>query len=324
MLLPNATVALWILLLVPSAHADGETLFRENFELQTGNNFSFEHARTQPQAKRGTNYGHVLRVQYPPREYGSPRVTRRFDLVPGGASSATLSFDMKLHTDFEFIRGGKLHGLSGGNGTSGCKPIDPDGWSVRMMWRRHGVPELYVYHQDRVERCGTSYPTTTGFTFRTGKWYRIDLQVRMNNAVGSGDGYAALYIDGVLQVKVGDLNLTGSAEAQIDQFRFSTFYGGDTPAWAPNTTTYCYFDNFSVVSGLRVTGEHGTDCEIWKQGIYHASRQICCAGSCAECGGMGCSKRPGGSQNCCIGTIIKNETTTSCRERSSAPCMFSA
>ena len=318
--------AVWLLLLVPSAHADGETLFRENFESSaTGQNFSLDHARTQSYARSSVNYGHILRVEYPPRDYGSPRVTRRFDLVPGGSSSATLSFDMKLHTEFEFVRGGKLHGLSGGNGTSGCKPIDPNGWSVRMMWRRSGTPELYVYHQDRVERCGTSYPATTGFTFRRGRWYRIDLQVRMNTAVGSGDGYAALYVDGVRQANVGNLNLTGTDEAQIDQFRFSTFYGGDTPSWAPNRTTYCYFDNFSVVSGLRVSGVHGTGCEIWKQGIYHASTDTCCAGNCGECGGRGCSQRPGGSQSCCIGSILrrKNDTSTACRIRSSAPCMFS-
>ena len=192
----------------------------------------------------------IMRIRYVPTDLGSKRVVKNFKLSTP-VTSATLSFDLKLHSQFEFVRGGKLHGLGGGTATTGCKPIDPNGWSVRMMWRPAGNPVLYLYHQDRVNRCGDDVETLTDFTFERGRWYRIAIYVKLNSAIASGDGVASLYIDGVKQAERTGLNLTGNMDEVIDKFLFSTFYGGSDSSWSPSKTTYIYYDNFEVVSGKK-------------------------------------------------------------------------
>jgi hypothetical protein len=288
-----------------AAYTDG-ALFRENFESGTSA-YSFN--------GNGVIQDGILRASYPPSSEGSPRLVKRSSLTQS-VSTATLSFDMKLHSQFEFVKGGKLHGLGGGTGTTGGDSIDPNGWSVRMMWRANGVPELYIYHQDRKGTYGDRFPATTGFKFGKGTWYRIDIQVQMNSAVGAKDGRASLFIDGVRQAEATNLNLTGNSSVQIDQFQFSTFYGGSDSSWSPSKTQYCYFDNFVVMPGSIVTGTQGKTCEVTKAGIYSFSTKVCCAKSCTSCGGSGCSGLSGGASSCCTGSIAN-----SCSS-SSAPCKF--
>jgi hypothetical protein len=292
-------------------YTDG-ALFRENFETRTVEDYTFSgNGVTQ-----STPNGNILRTRYPPTAEGSPRLTRRTSLTRS-VPAATLSFDMKLDRDFEFARGGKLHGLGGGTGTTGGGPVDRNGWSLRLMWWDTGVPNLYVYDQDRQAEIGDHYNSTTGFEFGKNIWYRIDLQVVMNSAVNVDDGYAVLFVDGVREVRANNLRLTGSRAVQIDQFLFNTFYGGGDSSWSPSKTTYAYFDNFVVMPGKIVTGEQGKTCELNKAGIYNFGTKLCCAKTCQSCGGIGCGSLPGGASRCCGRAIVDT-----CSSGAAAPCKF--
>jgi len=306
-------------MLIASATVQGYTdygIFRQNFE-ETDWDFN-SLIRVQDYSSGGEGYGRILKVFYPPDDRGSPRVTKEFDLE--SVKSATLSFDMKLHSQFEFVKGGKLHGIGGGTTTTGCDPIDPNGWTVRLMWKQEGVPQVYVYHQDREARCGDGFRPSNDFKFERGQWYRIDLQVQMNSTPESADGRTLLYINGEKLVDVDGLRLSGNADVDIDKFKFSTFYGGSDETWSPSKTTYIYYDNFTVQRGLRVTGEQGTECEIFLGGIYNPSREVCCANACGSCGGSGCGGLPGGGSQCCTGTISTSGEV--CDSSSSSPCYF--
>jgi len=290
-------------------------VFRQNFE-SGDNTWNFNNLIRNQDYSSGL-YGRILRASYPPNSQGSPRITKEFDLDET-VTSATLSFDLKLHSKFEFVKGGKIHGLGGGTTTTGCEDIVPDGWTVRLMWKQDGEPSVYVYHQDRVARCGDSF-SPNNFHFQRGRWYRIDMQVKMNSAPDVNDGKAVLYIDGEKLVEVNDLRLSGDPQVQINKFMFSTFYGGSDSSWAPSKTTYMYFDNFNVYQGLRVTGVEATECEIFLGGIYEPGKKVCCANSCGSCGGSGCGGLPGGSSQCCTGLISKSDK--SCYSEI-APCQF--
>eukprot|EP00565_Helicotheca_tamesis_P005063 CAMPEP_0185726972 /NCGR_PEP_ID=MMETSP1171-20130828/2787_1 /TAXON_ID=374046 /ORGANISM="Helicotheca tamensis, Strain CCMP826" /LENGTH=319 /DNA_ID=CAMNT_0028395423 /DNA_START=73 /DNA_END=1032 /DNA_ORIENTATION=+ len=292
-------------------------IFRQNFE--TDDLWAFDDLiRIQDYYSGGAPYGHILRASYPPDPTGSPRITEEFNLDEV-ATSATLSFDVKLHSQFEFVKGGKMHGLGGGTTTTGCDPIEPDGWSVRLMWKTDGVPLVYVYHQRRVETCGDGFYPESDFKFQRGQWYRIDLQVKMNSAPNVEDGKTVLYIDGEKLVEVNGLELSGDSLVQIDKFMFSTFYGGSSQSWSPSKKTYIYYDNFNVYKSLRVTGSKATDCEIFRGGIYDPSKEVCCANSCGSCGGSGCGSLPGGGSQCCTGPIIGDNNLC---DNVDAPCMF--
>jgi hypothetical protein len=263
----------------------------------------------------------ILKASYIPDERGSPRLVHRATLNKV-VTTATLSYDLKLNknavgADFEFVKGGKLHGLGGGSATTGGQAVVPDGWSVRLMWRRNGIPNLYVYHQDRLpDSDGTNYPAVN-FGLTTNVWYRIDLQVKMNSVATQNDGAATLYIDGIKRAEATNLRLTGDNTVQIDKFLFSTFYGGDDPAWKPQHTNFIEFDNFSVMPGLIVTGSQGKECEVNKAGVFSFKDKTCCAKGCGSCGGTGCGSLTGGSTNCCSGSITRTCST------SSSPCKYS-
>jgi hypothetical protein len=313
------------------AYTDG-ALFRQNFENMTwleGQVWSFDGLATIPYTTGGID-GTILLATYPPfGDEGPDEIAKPFDLS-GSVTSATLSFDVKLHSQFEFVKGGKMHGLAGGTMTTGCDPIDPDGWSVRMMWRHipettadDARPELYIYHQDRDSHtpCGDEFPTTTGFTFQRGQWYRVELYVKMNTGIWAFDGRAMLYINGVLMVDKQGLRLTANMGVQIDKFLVSTFYGGDDHTWSPDNTTYAYFDNFTVQPGFKVDGNQGRTCEIFEEGVYNWSTDVCCAEPCDACGGSGCGSLPGGANNCCTGTILSSGRL--CTQLGlAAPCYF--
>mmetsp|Transcript_38959 Transcript_38959/g.81507 ORF Transcript_38959/g.81507 Transcript_38959/m.81507 type:complete len:320 (-) Transcript_38959:215-1174(-) len=315
---PSAIFLLVSFLSLARAYTDN-SIFRQTFEDPTVDDWNFhDHIRVQDYISGGSPFGRILRTRYNPNDRGSPRITKKFPLDEE-VTSATLSYDLKFHSQFEFVKGGKLHGLGGGTQTTGCDPIDPNGWSVRLTWDR-GVPKIYVYHQDRVARCGDSYYPESNFEFELGQWYRIDLQVKMNSSPDVSDGKSVLYIDGEKLVEVSDLRLSGNANVIIDTFKFSTFYGGSSPSWAPSKTTYAYWDNFAVNKGLRVTGKKGTECEIFLGGIYSPTKDVCCDNLCGSCGGKGCGGLPGGSRRCCTGSIVRSDIM--CDAVANAPCKF--
>eukprot|EP00549_Striatella_unipunctata_P002129 CAMPEP_0118700094 /NCGR_PEP_ID=MMETSP0800-20121206/16353_1 /TAXON_ID=210618 ORGANISM="Striatella unipunctata, Strain CCMP2910" /NCGR_SAMPLE_ID=MMETSP0800 /ASSEMBLY_ACC=CAM_ASM_000638 /LENGTH=299 /DNA_ID=CAMNT_0006600563 /DNA_START=358 /DNA_END=1258 /DNA_ORIENTATION=+ len=211
----------------------------------------------------------ILKATYNPTSKGSQRITKSYFFDK--TDKATLSFDVKFHSRFEWVKGGKMHGLGGGSRTTGCNDITPDGWSVRMVWRQNGRPELYVYHQDRVNRCGDS--KEADFNFSVGKWYRIDMYIEMNSAADAADGLAELYINGIRYVRYDELRLTGNMDVLIDSFMFSSFYGGGDTTWSPSKDTYVYYDNFQVHPAKRISGEKGKQCEIFMNGIARSQAQ---------------------------------------------------
>lgn len=188
-----------------------------------------------------------LRVGYQPTEKGSKHYLQNFTLTKA-VKRARLTFDVQFEESFEFVRGGKLHGLGGGMRTVGCTPIQKNGWSVRIMWLQNGKPIIYIYHQDRENRCGDEYAGENDFVFVPGKWHAIELEVKLNTDSTTNDGWATLYIDNIQIVKVENIKITGSEKAHIDTFMFNTFFGGGDETWKPSKKVYANFDNFKVIS----------------------------------------------------------------------------
>lgn len=61
------------------------------------------------------------------------------------ANNVSLSYSIFFPADFDFVKAGKLPGLTGGHGgCSGGKNAD-DCFSTRLMWRAGGLGELYLY-----------------------------------------------------------------------------------------------------------------------------------------------------------------------------------
>jgi hypothetical protein len=77
-------------------------------------------------------------------------------------------------------------------------------------------------------------------------------------------------------------------------------------------------DTSALLSSLEVTqGSASTYCS---RGIEHGG--ACCAAACGSCGGSGCGSLPGGSSQCCSGTILNSGVI--CKKAEDVACIIPA
>ena len=163
-----------------------------------------------------------------------------------------LDYQVYFENDWEWVQGGKLPGLVGGDHTSGCRPIEPDGWSSRFMWHQNGGAHFYYYHQNRQSNCGDTRDFANGRTLKKNAWNRITLRTVVNTP-GQSNGLAQLWLNGEKVVDVGNIKWRGNVAetvALVDQVSLQTFYGGSTQDWAPSHTTHARFSILVVRTNL--------------------------------------------------------------------------
>ncbi len=212
----------------------------------------------------GVDGSNAVRVSYVGYEQGSKRIVRRFP-ISQKLREATLNYDVKFDQDFQFVRGGKLHGLGPERPITGGNPMRPEGWSARIMFRRDDKPSTYLYSQNKSGKYGESRAAESDrFTFDKGKYYAISLHVRLNDP-DQDNGFAHVYINGSRAITHENVQFrgVGGDPTLISQFLFSTFHGGSNEDWAPRdgdgnlTTVHAYFDNFAVYPGRSIRYQPG-------------------------------------------------------------------
>lgn len=234
-------------------------VFFENFESEP---FLIQHRLLQAAPGEGVDGSTGLRAKYVGEERGSDRIVRRLPL-DGELDEATLLYDVRFEEDFQFVRGGKLHGLGPVRPITGGNPIRPDGWSARVTFGPEGRVRTYIYHQDQPGTYGTTR-SAADFRFEKGRYHAVSLHVRVNDP-DEANGFAHIYVDGELVVEHDELRLRGEGgdDTLINRFLFSTFHGGSSPQWAPTdeegeyVNVHATFDNFAVFPGKKVRPQPG-------------------------------------------------------------------
>ena len=180
------------------------------------------------------------------------------------SSHAELSYDTFFDPAFAWNKGGKL-GLGlffGAPGASGGKH-STDTASFRMMWRREGDLECYIYRPAGVEQH-PEYKRTLNFVgnekygdslfrgcFRAsaGKWTKITMFAHLNGFDGSGkplpDGQLRVTVDNVTH-KYEKMIWRLHDNVQISGICGSSFFGGSTADWATPHDTYILHRNVTV------------------------------------------------------------------------------
>ncbi len=187
--------------------------------------------------KEAGTQGNVLRVSYPAASFSPGRsevrggagfeLRHRFE----GAQAACLTYKVRFPVGFDFVKGGKLPGLFGGDAPRGCVADDKvSGFSSRLMWRTGGAGELYLYAPGRETACGQSIGRGT-WTFTPGAWTSIVERVTANTS-GSSNGSIELWVDGHLVVDAKGLTLAAGHAATVEGVLFATFFGGSDASWA--------------------------------------------------------------------------------------------
>lgn len=91
----------------------------------------------------------VLETYFPKGSFGTFKTgalwTSRFE----PSTMATLSFGAKFSEDFDFSRGGKLHGLCNGPCPMGGAKTGENGMSARFMYLTRGQLAVYLYHSEK-------------------------------------------------------------------------------------------------------------------------------------------------------------------------------
>lgn len=194
----------------------------------------------------------ILRVRYPAGSINPSHPTAPvggglfYSRIPDLGDHACLSYSLRFDEGFQFALGGKLPGLFSRTAPSGGRPADGlNGFSVRLAWRSEGAGEVYAY-------VGGTEPSPYGeswcrgcFTLIPGRWMRVDLEIRLNQP-NSDDGIARLWVDGVLVVEQTGIHYRADPSMVIDGMMFSTFFGGQSAAYASPIDQSAYFRDFVV------------------------------------------------------------------------------
>tara|TARA_B110000305_G_scaffold242145_1_gene320390 strand:- start:5964 stop:8159 length:2196 start_codon:yes stop_codon:yes gene_type:complete len=214
-------------------------------------------------AGQGVGGGHALQTTYEGSVRGSERVTNRYKFGERG-SEHTLNYDVKFDEDFQFVKGGKLHGLGPDSPITGGKPMRPDGWSARVTFKEAGSLRSYLYAQNKDGQYGTGV-YAPDFHFEKENYYAVSLHVKLNEKSAESDGFAHIYINGKRVIEHDGVRFRGEVgeETLISTFLFSTFHGGHVPECAPRNSegdfadVHAYFDNIAVYRGKNVRVQAG-------------------------------------------------------------------
>ncbi|MGM0913910.1 MAG: polysaccharide lyase [Pseudomonadota bacterium] len=190
-----------------------------------------------------------LRVHYP-EGTSSPGDTEQggagFYAAPAGlagAERACLTYQVRFEPGFDFVKGGKLPGLYGGDAPSGGDEVDGEsGFSMRFMWREAGQGELYEYVASQDEEFGASVGRGL-WSFPSGEWVTIEQELVLNTP-GEADGLARVWIDGVPVLEQGEIVYRTTDEVTIDGLMFSTFFGGSGKEWRTPSDQHADFAAF--------------------------------------------------------------------------------
>ncbi len=204
--------------------------------------------------KGGPDGSKAIRVSYVGSKEGSERIVAGYPLKKA-VTEATLAFDVRFGEDFQWVKGGKLHGLGPENPVTGGNAREPDRWSARIMFAGDGRSQSYLYEQSPDKKFGVG-DMSKAPVFKKGVWQKVRIQVKLNTP-GKADGQFAVHVDGKQVNKQSGVKFRArdGKDTLISKMLFSTFHGGNSPGNAPKddkgqfVTVHADFDNFLVTEG---------------------------------------------------------------------------
>ncbi len=193
-----------------------------------------------------------LRVDYRLGEIGPEKNGAGWRFPIGRRETAELRYTVRFSKGFDWVKGGKLPGLCGGPANvSGGRPADgTNGFSSRLMWRKEGRGEAYLYHKNQPERYGDQVPFPKDFRFPEETDLHVRMRVTMNDP-GKGNGVLRVWIrpgegEECELIHRTDLEWRSVAHFGIDSLYFETFHGGSDETWAPAKPSHAEFADFVV------------------------------------------------------------------------------
>lgn len=191
-----------------------------------------------------------LRVLYPELGVGPDMSGAQWPVKFDGYEELFSSYYLFFPNGWNGVKGGKLPGLCGAECPTGGEDVTGyNGFSARYMFRPSMKLVIYLYHMDKPGEYGEDF--LLDFSFERNVWYKLTQRIKMNTP-NLKDGEIQVWVDNQEVLNIDTLRFRAIDTVKIDQFYFSTFYGGSTPDWAPLSDQYIYYDEFSVYTDANV------------------------------------------------------------------------
>lgn len=206
-----------------------------------------------------TGRGKVMRHRYVPDGTGTPAV-ESWNTLDTTSDVMTLQYDLYFEPGFDFdTGGGKLPGLTGTYQSGKTWKTLGTFWSARFMFidlvgsSTAYRPIVYAYHPDQPNTYGHWFnlrnPDSSFMEMPAGVWHTLRQKITMNSAAGTFDGRCEAWLNGVKGLDRTMRWWDGSHAANertCGGFVYSSFFGGNTAYYDPNTTVFARFDNFEI------------------------------------------------------------------------------
>ncbi|GAA5965766.1 hypothetical protein JCM3765_007336 [Sporobolomyces pararoseus] len=222
----------------------------------------------------------VLSVMYPKGQYtaGEDGGTHMsLDVFGEGKTRAMLTYQVGFESNFDFVKGGKLPGLFGGDpsGKCGGGKGSESCFSARFMWREEGEGEVYTYvplydglcDANKANESSVACHGDFGQSFNRGSFkftagqYTTLTEVAILNSNPSKDteanGYLAVYNGETLAFERSDIVYRTNQSVFFSSIMFQTFFGGSTPDYASSVLTHTYYKNWRFFEGEEASTTEG-------------------------------------------------------------------
>ncbi|GAA6004800.1 hypothetical protein JCM11491_002235 [Sporobolomyces phaffii] len=214
----------------------------------------------------------VLSVEYPKGQYtGGEKggANMRLRVFGEGKTRAMISYQVGFEDSFDFVKGGKLPGLFGGDPSGGCTGGKGSAvcFSARFMWREKGEGEVYGYVPVYDGLCeeGDANETSVAchgkmgqsfnrgsFSFEAGQYTTLTEVAILNSNPGTeteANGYLAVYTGETLAFERSDVVYRTNASVFFSSVLFQTFFGGSTQDYASTALTHTYYKDWRFYEG---------------------------------------------------------------------------
>ncbi|OAD79510.1 polysaccharide lyase family 14 protein [Phycomyces blakesleeanus NRRL 1555(-)] len=186
---------------------------------------------------------------------------------------ALLSYDIAFQENFDWVKGGKLPGLFGGEGNNQCSGgSDANGencFSLRPMWRAKGAGEIYAYVQTSPDfcnskdtiQCANNYGVSMSrgsIKFTANKWSKLEIYSQMNSPVNETNGVLKVWQDGKVVMNYENINYRSVDSLALTRIYFNTFFGGNSEKFAATSDSHIYFKNLEYSVGKRAVAYEPT------------------------------------------------------------------
>lgn len=170
------------------------------------------------------------------------------------ANHAVLGYKVRFNNTVDFVKGGKLPGLYGGNSPSAGATANA-GFTARMMWRTGGDGELYGYFYNKTSAMGDSLGRGL-FQFTPGVVHQIVQEIHLNTIEANGDvrddGWVRIWFDNGPVFEVFGIVWRINASVTIDGVMSTIFFGGSDATWRTTKEEIIDYGDMWLLTGTQI------------------------------------------------------------------------